>query len=138
MRSTAEKVSVSQPTNWPNTKQCFPIVQKYVASLITIYIYMLSFSISVARYCPYAHPFAVNNGTHCCSFSNKRNNTDIGCNGNGTVQFSDPKECCKREDWIECPNKVGGCKTHALSDRKLTNLEWVTNFSVAMNSRCHI
>ena len=95
-----------------------------LSSIIIVFLF------SEARYCPYNHPFAVNNGTHCCSFGNKRNNTDIGCNGNGTVEFSDPKECCKRDDWIECPNKVGGCKTHALSDRELTKLEYWTIFSV--------
>ena len=53
--------------------------------------------------CPVTHPFAVENGAHCCKWYNKINdgNINVACNGND-FGAADPVACCPNGESIVC------------------------------------
>lgn len=73
-------------------------------------------SFSGPKYCPYEYPYAVNDGLSCCK--NYRKNQTACPNLGEFTEITDPIECCKFQEVIDCPNQFGGCIQHALADRK--------------------
>ena len=70
--------------------------------------------------CPWSHPFAVNNGTHCCGHYIKENNStlDASCDGSQLLE-TDPVICCFANYSIECPDEFGlKCQDHTNAERK--------------------
>ncbi len=62
--------------------------------------------------CPESHPYAFDEGRHCCLLPVKWNDTGKAsdCDGKPIRQFSS-KECCMPDDFVECDNKEMGCKS---------------------------
>ncbi len=51
--------------------------------------------------CPTSHPFAVNQGLHCCATYKKTNDPGVNAACDGTdFHQADPVECC--QDAIQC------------------------------------
>ena len=66
--------------------------------------------------CPWDTPFATNNGSSCCGYYERANDTDLNPLCDGTdLQFSDPIECCE----LVAPCEDMPCVDHAEASRKL-------------------
>ena len=63
------------------------------------------------EYCPWSHPFAMDDGKHCCKYYSRKNDSsaDPICDG-GEIQFEDPLSCCILDDVFPCPE--GLCQSH--------------------------
>ena len=59
--------------------------------------------------CPIDHPFALADGTKCCKYYNKINNSNVNEDCDGTdFEMTDIDDCCL--DVVDCP--YGECVDH--------------------------